>query len=296
MNTLQLPRDIEKALQLSWDDMHPLTEKYKSEIAEKLSTIMCIPKKNVSCRSKSILRYLNSVYNIKLTQGVGIRTLLINNSVLTSLRVTCYNYTLAELYLIDLACNYILSQPNFQPGKQEEIKIADMTIEDHIKRLFNYKLGKINSTIERRLKKEFGFTLNTKTFSLPELVTVQVEVYREGVLIYTNEDDFKARDGRIIHSLDVKRRMKALKTNGWLYLLSKIPTPNRNTANMNTLKDSIFSLEKELQSFQESIVAIKECINRRDEIHTVPYNAQIDSIRAKFNQMVKDYNKYIKEQ
>lgn len=67
MNTLQLPRDIEKALQLSWDDMHPLTEKYKSEIAEKLSTIMCIPKKNVSCRSKSILRYLNSVYNIKLT-------------------------------------------------------------------------------------------------------------------------------------------------------------------------------------------------------------------------------------
>lgn len=26
MNTLQLPRDIEKALQLSWD-MHPLTEK-----------------------------------------------------------------------------------------------------------------------------------------------------------------------------------------------------------------------------------------------------------------------------
>ena len=62
---------------------------------------------------------------------------------------------------------------------------------------------------------------------------------------------------------------------------------------MNTLKDSIFSLEKELQSFQESIVAIKECINRRDEIHTVPYNAQIDSIRAKFNQMV--YNKYIKE-
>lgn len=33
---------------------------------------MCIPKKNVSCRSKSILRYLNSVYNIKLTQGVGI--------------------------------------------------------------------------------------------------------------------------------------------------------------------------------------------------------------------------------
>lgn len=169
MNTLQLPRDIEKALQLSWDDMHPLTEKYKSEIAEKLSTIMCIPKKNVSCRSKSILRYLNSVYNIKLTQGVGIRTLLINNSVLTSLRVTCYNYTLAELYLIDLACNYILSQPNFQPGKQEEIKIADMTIEDHIKRLFNYKLGKINSTIERRLKKEFGFTLNTKTFSLPEL-------------------------------------------------------------------------------------------------------------------------------
>lgn len=41
MNTLQLPRDIEKALQLSWDDMHPLTEKYKSEIAEKLSTIMC---------------------------------------------------------------------------------------------------------------------------------------------------------------------------------------------------------------------------------------------------------------
>lgn len=63
---------------------------------------------------------------------------------------------------------------------------------------------------------------------------------------------------------------------------------------MNTLKDSIFSLEKELQSFQESIVAIKECINRR--IHTVPYNAQIDSIRAKFNQMVKDYNKYIKEQ
>lgn len=27
MNTLQLPRDIEKALQLSWDDMHPLTEK-----------------------------------------------------------------------------------------------------------------------------------------------------------------------------------------------------------------------------------------------------------------------------
>lgn len=33
-----------------------------------------------------------------------------------------------------------------------------------------------------------------------------------------------------------------------------------------------------------------------DEIHTVPYNAQIDSIRAKFNQMVKDYNKYIKEQ
>lgn len=80
MNTLQLPRDIEKALQLSWDDMHPLTEKYKSEIAEKLSTIMC--KKNVSCRSKSILRYLNSVYNIKLTQGVGIRTLLINNSVL----------------------------------------------------------------------------------------------------------------------------------------------------------------------------------------------------------------------
>ena len=199
MNTLQLPRDIEKALQLSWDD--PLTEKYKSEIAEKLSTIMCIPKKNVSCRSKSILR--NSVYNIKLTQGVGIRTLLINNSVLTSLRVTCYNYTLAELYL---ACNYILSQPNFQPGKQEEIKIADMTIEDHIKRLFNYKLGKINSTIERRLKKEFGFTLNTKTFSLPELVTVQVEVYREGVLIYTNEDDFEARDGRIIHSLDVKRR------------------------------------------------------------------------------------------
>lgn len=252
--------------------MHPLTEKYKSEIAEKLSTIMCIPKKNVSCRSKSILRYLNSVYNIKLTQGVGIRTLLINNSVLTSLRVTCYNYTLAELYLIDLACNYILSQPNFQPGKQEEIKIADMTIEDHIKRLFNYKLGKINSTIERRLKKEFGFTLNT------------------------NEDDFEARDGRIIHSLDVKRRMKALKTNGWLYLLSKIPTPDRNTANMNTLKDSIFSLEKELQSFQESIVAIKECINRRDEIHTVPYNAQIDSIRAKFNQMVKDYNKYIKEQ
>lgn len=205
MNTLQLPRDIEKALQLSWDDMHPLTEKYKSEIAEKLSTIMCIPKKNVSCRSKSILRYLNSVYNI-----------LINNSVLTSLRVTCYNYTLAELYLIDLACNYILSQPNFQPGKQEEIKIADMTIEDHIKRLFNYKLGKINSTIERRLKKEFGFTLSTKTFSLPELVTVQVEVYREGVLIYTNEDDFKARDGRIIHSLDVKRRMTALKTNGWL--------------------------------------------------------------------------------
>lgn len=87
MNTLQLPRDIEKALQLR----HPLTEKYKSEIAEKLSTIMCIPKKNVSCRSKSILRYLNSVYNIKLTQGVGIRTLLINNSVLTSLRVTCYN-------------------------------------------------------------------------------------------------------------------------------------------------------------------------------------------------------------
>lgn len=69
MNTLQLPRDIEKALQLSWDDMHPLTEKYKSEIAEKLSTI------------------------------------------------------------------------------------------------------------ERRLKKEFGFTLDTKTFSLPELVTVQVEVY-----------------------------------------------------------------------------------------------------------------------
>lgn len=284
MNTLQLPRDIEKALQLSWDDMHPLTEKYKSEIAEKLSTIMCVPKKNISCRSKSTLRYLNSVYNIKLTQGVGIRTLLINNSVLTSLRVTCYNYTLAELYLIDLACNYILSQPNFQPGKQEEIK--NMTIEDHIKRLFNYKLGKINSTVERRLKKEFGFTLSTKTFSLPELVTVQVEVYREGVLIYTNEDDFKARDGRIIHSLDVKRRMTALKTNGWLYLLSKIPTPDRNTA---TLKDSIFSLEKELQSFQESI---KECINRRDEIHT----AQIDSIRAKFNQMVKDYNKYIKEQ
>lgn len=97
MNILQLPRDIEKALQLSWDD--PLTEKYKSEIAEKLSTIMCIPKKNVSCRSKSTLRYLNSVYNIKLVQGVGIRTLLINNSVLTSLRVTCYNYTLAELYL-----------------------------------------------------------------------------------------------------------------------------------------------------------------------------------------------------
>lgn len=62
-----------------------------------------------------------------------------------------------------------------------------------------------------------------------------------------------------------------------------------NTANMNTLKDSIFSLERELQSFQESIVAIKECINRRGEIHTVPYNAQIDSIRAKFNQMVKDY-------
>lgn len=90
--------------------------------------------------------------------------------------------------------------------------------------------------------------------------------------------------------------MTALKTNGWLYLLSKIPTPDRNTANMNTLKDSIFSLEKELKSFQESIVAIKECINRRDEIHTVPYNAQIDSIRAKFNQMVKDYNKYIKEQ
>lgn len=265
MNILQLPRDIEKALQLSWDDMYPLTEKYKSEIAEKLSTIMCIPKKNVSCRGKSTLRYLNSVYNIKLVQGVGIRTLLINNSVLTSLRVACYNYTLAELYLIDLACNYILSQPNFQPGKQEEIKIADMT-------------------------------LNTRTFSLPELVTVQVEVYREGVLIYTNKDDFKARDGRIIHSLDVERRMKALKTNGWLYLLSKIPTPNRNTANMNTLKDSIFSLEKELQSFQESIVAIKECINRRDEIHTVPYNAQIDSIRAKFNQMVKDYNKYIKEQ
>lgn len=61
MNTLQLPRDIEKALQLSWDDMHPLTEKYKSEIAEKLSTIMCVPKKNISCRSKSTLRYLNSV-------------------------------------------------------------------------------------------------------------------------------------------------------------------------------------------------------------------------------------------
>lgn len=54
----------------------------------------------------------------------------------------------------------------------------------------------------------------------------QVEVYREGVLIYTNEDDFEARDGRIIHSFDVKRRMKALKTNGWLYLLSKIPTPD----------------------------------------------------------------------
>lgn len=29
MNTLQLPRDIEKALQLSWDDMHPLTENPK---------------------------------------------------------------------------------------------------------------------------------------------------------------------------------------------------------------------------------------------------------------------------
>lgn len=67
-----------------------------------------------------------------------------------------------------------------------------------------------------------------------------------------------------------------------------------NTTNMNTLKDSIFSLEKERQSFQESIAAIKEYINGRDEIHTVPYNARIDSIRAKFNQMVKDCNKYIK--
>lgn len=96
MNTLQLPRDIEKALQLR----------------------ICI----LLQRSKSILRYLNSVYNIKLTQGVGIRTLLINNSVLTSLRVTCYNYTLAELYLIDLACNYILSQPNFQPGGDKDCR------------------------------------------------------------------------------------------------------------------------------------------------------------------------------
>ena len=43
------------------------------------------------------------------------------------------------------------------------------------------------------------------------------------------------------------------------------------------------------------IIIDKAYINRRDEIHTVPYNAQIDSIRAKFNQMVKDYNKYIKE-
>ena len=37
------------------------------------------------------------------------------------------------------------------------------------KAYIKYQLGKINSTIERRLKKEFGFTLNTKTFSLPEL-------------------------------------------------------------------------------------------------------------------------------
>ena len=83
---------------------------------------------------------------------MGIRTLLINNSVLTSLRVTCYNYTLAELYLIDLACNYILSQPNFQPGKQEEIKIADMTIEDHIKKTLQLQTGQNKLYYRKEIK------------------------------------------------------------------------------------------------------------------------------------------------
>lgn len=290
---VNIQESINKWDTYSWGYKAQVMDMYKPKIIYKLATIMGKKDFEIHCRGNKVKRYLKNVYNIEIKQTIGWRTLVINGKPHISVNVSATNYAFAELGLIDLACNIIMESPDFVPGKKEVIPSAEQTIEDHLYRVFGYKLANINSVIERRIRKEFGYSINIVQLSLYDEVLLQVEIFQGGVLIHTEEETFETIKGRIPwHWGKYKRGRKELINKAWKYILAKLPTYNSSTKKSELL-DLVDDFEQSIKSISHIGDILRDAINSNRSLGVTDYDSLMNGVTDKLKNIIRINNKRI---
>lgn len=287
--------EIQKSIDLwdsirNWNYRADVMNRYKPKIIEKLATIMGVELPSVNCRGYRVKRYLKSVYNIEIAQTSGWRTLIVDGKPHISVKVTASSYAFAELGLIEIACNIIMQAPNFTPGKKEVLP-SSLTIEDHMFRVFRYKVDYINTATIRRIKKEFGYYTSVKYLPLHDEMVMQIEIFHDGVLIHTKEDSFTTINGAIPwHKDEYKKKRRALANEVWRYILAKLPDFNASTRRAE-LFDMIEDFEHSARTVQLIGNKLRDAVSNGSPLNTGDYDILIKNLSSKLKNIITTNNK-----
>ena len=293
--TDKIADEIQKSIDLwdsirNWNYRADVMNRYKPKIIEKLATIMGVELSSVNCRGYRVKRYLKSVYNIEIAQTSGWRTLIVNGKPHISVKVTASSYAFAELGLIEIACNIIMQAPNFTPGKKEVLP-SSLTIEDHMFRVFRYKVDYINTATIRRIKKEFGYYISVKYLPLHDEMVMQIEIFHDGVLIHTKEDSFIMINGTIPwHKDECRKKRKALANEVWRYILAKLPDFNASTRRAE-LFDMIEDFEHSARIVQLIGNKLRDAVSNGSPLNTGDYDILIKNLSSKLKNIITTNNK-----
>lgn len=293
--TDKIADEIQKSIDLwdsirNWNYRADVMNRYKPKIIEKLATIMGVEPSSVNCRGYRVKRYLKSVYNIEIAQTSGWRTLIVDGKPHISVKVTASSYAFAELGLIEIACNIIMQAPNFTPGKKEVLP-SSLTIEDHMFRVFRYKVDYINTATIRRIKKEFGYYISVKYLPLHDEMVMQIEIFHDGVLIHTKEDSFIMINGTIPwHKDEYRKKRRALANEVWRYILAKLPDFNANTRRAE-LFDMIEDFEHSARIVQLIGNKLRDAVSNGSPLNTGDYDILIKNLSSKLKNIITTNNK-----
>lgn len=293
--TDKIADEIQKSIDLwdsirNWNYRADVMNRYKPKIIEKLATIMGVELSSVNCRGYRVKRYLKSVYNIEIAQTSGWRTLIVDGKPHISVKVTASSYAFAELGLIEIACNIIMQAPNFTPGKKEVLP-SSLTIEDHMFRVFRYKVDYINTATIRRIKKEFGYYISVKYLPLHDEMVMQIEIFHDGVLIHTKEDSFTMINGTIPwHKDEYRKKRRALANEVWRYILAKLPDFNASTRRAE-LFDMIEDFEHSARIVQLIGNKLRDAVSNGSPLNTGDYDILIKNLSSKLKNIITTNNK-----
>lgn len=292
--TDKIADEIQKSIDLwdsirNWNYRADVMNRYKPKIIEKLATIMGVELSSVNCRGYRVKDTLR-MYNIEIAQTSGWRTLIVDGKPHISVKVTASSYAFAELGLIEIACNIIMQAPNFTPGKKEVLP-SPLTIEDHMFRVFRYKVDYINTATIRRIKKEFGYYISVKYLPLHDEMVMQIEIFHDGVLIHTKEDSFIMINGTIPwHKDEYRKKRRALANEVWRYILAKLPDFNANTRRAE-LFDMIGDFEHSARIVQLIGNKLRDAVSNGSPLNTGDYDILIKNLSSKLKNIITTNNK-----